>query len=211
MLTPSPFFRRRCSCIFESNAEPEHMKRILGAALSIAVAGRGMRSWRGRALHRRRWPRRRPPRPVADFGRVAEQGRSAREGPFRPRLDAEHQPHRRLRRRSEWLVRPGRRRPPDPALRQHDPRGADRRRPGRVRHQLPGRAHLRRRGRGADRLGDGHPPAHRPGDRGPRLVRHHPAEGPRRADLRGLRLSRTRSRRSRASSRPTAGPARSRP
>ena len=49
-----------------------------------------------------------------------------------------------------------------------DPRGADRRRPGRVRDQLPGRADLRRRGRRADRLGHGDPPAHGPGDRGPR-------------------------------------------
>ncbi len=61
------------------------------------------------------------------------------------------------------------------------------RRPGGVRDQLPGRSHLRGRGRRADRVGHGHPPAHRPGHRGPRLVRHHPSARPRRQDLRRLR------------------------
>ena len=74
------------------------------------------------------------------------------------------------------------------------PEALMRRRPGRLRDQLPGLAHLRRRGRRADRLGDGHPPAHRPGDRRPRVVRHHPPARPRRQDLRRLRLPATRSR-----------------
>ena len=96
-------------------------------------------------------------------------------------------------------------------VRHHDARSADGGRPGGVRDQLPGRPDVRRRGRRPDRLGDGDPPAHRPGDRGPGIVGHHPAAAARRQDLRRVRLSRTRSRRSSRSSRPMAARARSRP
>ena len=54
----------------------------------------------------------------------------------------------------------------------HDARGPDGGRPGRVRDQLPGRADVRGGGRRPGRLGDGDPPAHGAGDRGPRLVGH---------------------------------------
>ena len=60
--------------------------------------------------------------------------------------------------------------------------------PGRLRHQLPGLADLRRGGRRADRVGHGHPPAHGAGDRRPRLVDDHAAARPRRQDLCRLRL-----------------------
>ena len=50
---------------------------------------------------------------------------------------------------------------------ERDARDPDRRRPGRVRDQLPGRDDLRGRRRRADRLGHGDPPAHGPGDRRP--------------------------------------------
>ena len=188
------------------------MKRILGRG---PVHRR--RGGRVRSRQRRRQPLGGPRRrvavaPAAPSPRgVAEPGRTARDRPPRPRLDAEHQPHGLLRRRGQRLVRPGRRRPPDPALRQHDARGTDRGRPGRVRDQLPGRADVRRGRRCAGRLGHGDPPAHGPGDRGPRVVRHHPAQATSTAASTPASATRTRSRRSRASSRPTAARGRSRP
>ena len=100
-------------------------------------------------------------RTTGAVGRAAEPDRARGQGPARARLDAEHEPHRVLRRGRERLVRRRGDRPRDPAVRDHDPRGAHGRRPGRVRDQLPGRADLRRGGRRAGRLGDGHPPAHR--------------------------------------------------
>ena len=70
----------------------------------------------------------------------------------------------------------------------HRSRGARRRRAGGMRDQLPGFADLRGRGRCADRVGHGDPPAHRAGHRRPRRLHDRPSARPRRPDLRGLRL-----------------------
>ena len=113
--------------------------------------------------------------------------KAARDRAPRARLDPEHQPHRVLCRAGERLVCRCRGRPADPAVWQHGSGGLDRRGSGRVRDQLPGRAHLRRGGRGADRLGHGHPAAHCPGHRGPRLVGHHSSARSRWQDLRRIR------------------------
>ena len=51
------------------------------------------------------------------------------------------------------------------------PGGAHRRGTDRLRDQLPGRADVRVGGRRPDRVGDGHPAAHRAGDRRPGVVR----------------------------------------
>ena len=114
--------------------------------------------------------------------------RGARDGPPGARLDAEHEPHGLLCRSGERLVRRCRGRPADPSVRDHHARGPDRGRPGGMRDQLPGRADVRCGGRCPGRLGDGDPPAHGAGDRGPCLVRHQASERSRRPDLRRLRL-----------------------
>ena len=67
-------------------------------------------------------------------------------------------------------------------------RDAPRRPPGRVRHQLPGRDDVRRRGRGRHRQRDGDPPEDRLGDRRPRRRSDRATARPRRQDLRRLRL-----------------------
>ena len=153
----------------------------------------------GDAVDRR--ARRRRPR------RVAEQGRSARDGPARPRLDAEHQPHRLLRRRGERLVRPR-------------PASTSRSCPTPARRPRRSSPPARPSAASASRTPSRSPP--RPGRRSsrswpssstrPRRSRSSPRPtspgrrtstgGPTRASA-----TPTRSRRSRASSRPTAGPA----
>ena len=164
------------------------MKRILGAALTVAIMAAGVRSRRAA----------RPPalRVAAPQARSAAPSPVASPSPVAPlgtvRLALDWTPNTNhtgfyAAAANGWYDEAGRR-PPDPALRQHDPGGPDRGRPGRVRHQLPGRAHVRRGRRRAGRLGHGDPPAHGPGDRGPRLIRHHAAEGSRRPHLRRLRL-----------------------
>ena len=172
-----------------STQTTDGMKRILAAALSVVVLRGGVRSRSGHrparqpVARRRRSCRRRRPRP-------RRPARPRRSGPSGSPWTGRRTPTTRASTSPQangWYDR-GRRRPPDPAVCQHDPGGPDRRRPGRVRHQLPGRADVRRGRRGAGRLGHGDPPAHGPGDRGPRVVRHRAAEGPRRPDLRRLRL-----------------------
>ena len=105
------------------------------ARLGGAVAVRGRR-------------RRRPPAPLGDR-------------PARARLDAEHRPHRVLRRQAKgWYADAGDR-PPDPArTATTDARDAAGRPPGRVRDQLPGLDDVRGRGRAPTSSVDGDPPAH---------------------------------------------------
>ena len=108
--------------------------------------------------------------------------------------------------RRERLVRRGRRRPRDPArTARTTPEALIGGRPGRVRDQLPGRADVRRRGRRADRLGHGDPPAHGAGDRGPRRRPTSPARATSTARPTPGSATRTRSRRSRRSSRHDGG------
>ena len=103
-----------------------------------------------------------------------------------------------------------RHRPADPAVRDHDARGAHRCRAGRVRDQLPGLAHVRRRDRGPGRLGHGHPPAHGAGDRGPRRPRTSPGRAASTVGSTRASATRTRSPRCDRSSRRTAARASSR-
>ena len=114
--------------------------------------------------------------------------RPSRRGPLRARLDAEHRPHRPVCRPVEGLVPRRRNRAQDPALRHAGARVPDGQRPGRLRHQLPGFAHVRGRVRRPDQERDGDPPARGIGDRGAGGLRDHPAARARRQDVRRFRL-----------------------
>ena len=107
------------------------------AAASAAPSDRPVGARRGgdRRASRRRPRRRRRPRPAAGTVRLALDWtpNTNHTGFFVAEAKG-------------WYAR-RRGRPRDPAVREHDARGADRGRPGRVRHQLPGRADVRGRGR----------------------------------------------------------------
>ena len=125
--------------------------------------------------------------------------------PPRARLDAEHRPHRVLRRAARGLVPRRRHRPPDPAVRDGDARDPPGGPPGRVRHQLPGLADVCRR-RPAPTSRASRRSSRRPPRRSAVLAdRPDPAAaGPRRQDVRRLRLPERGADAQGRSSRPTA-------